>query len=408
MQQIENWVLFFKTYTNLKVRNLEVPLYVLNYKVSYPPLVRYEIVSKIINAINFLSTLTFIGLIVLVLLGLIRKQPKPSERYKPEKIVSIVTAHNEESSIGIIIDSCINAKFDEIYLVADACTDRTVEIANSKGVNVIEVNKHSKSKALNEAIPVILEKLGENAFYMFFDAGNYVPKDFLSNAIPFIKAYPIIQFRTRNANFKTWVSRMFVIMSAFFFKIQEALNNLSLSAILSGFGWGAYGFVLKEYPYSCKSITDDFEYSLKVKYNIIYINSVSVYDEKPEDFITSFKQRLRWIRGYFYELFFDLKNFKYKPYFLFLPVSFLSWIISIIALIINFHIITIVSSFVVNSLLFWFALDREDLNMVRFYDVIDFFFFNLTNLVIIFIAVFTCKNTKWFKTPHKGIVETKV
>ncbi|BAL80280.1 glycosyltransferase [Caldisericum exile] len=380
----------------------------MNYKVSYPPLTRYIIFYYLINTINLLSTITFIGLILLVIIGLLKKHSAPVEKYNPKKIVSIVTAHNEESSIGVILDSLFYANFDEVYLVADACTDRTIEIAREKGANVIEVDKHSKSKALNEAIPIIVDKVGENSFYMFFDAGNYVPKDFLFKALPYIKAYPIIQFRTRNANFKTWVSRMFVIMSAFFFKIQEALNNLGLSAILNGFGWGAYGFVLKEYPYTCRSITDDFEYSLKIKYNITYIGSVSIYDEKPEDFLTSFKQRLRWIRGYFYEMFFDIKSFKCKPYFLFLPLSFLFWIISIVALLTNFRIITVASSFVINSILFFFTLDKNDLNMVKSYDIFIFFFFNLTNLIVIFIALFTCKNTKWFRTPHKGIVETKV
>ncbi|MGB9856013.1 MAG: glycosyltransferase [Caldisericum exile] len=408
MENLENWLLLLRTYTEVHFRHLEVPLYVFNNEVSYPPLVRYYIFFYIINAINLLSTITFVGLILLVIIGLLKKRPVPIEKYTPEKIVSIVTAHNEEESIGVVLDSLFDANFDEVYLVADACTDRTVEIAREKGVNVIELDKHSKSKALNEAIPIIVDKVGEKSFYMFFDAGNYVPKDFLFRAIPFIKSYPIIQFRTRNANFKTWVSRMFVIMSAFFFKIQEALNNIGLSAILSGFGWGAYGFVLKEYPYSCKSITDDFEYSLKVRYNIAYVSSVSVYDEKPEDFITSFKQRLRWIRGYFYEMFFDIRSFKYKPYFLFLPLSFLLWVISIVVLLANFHIITVVSSFVINSILFFFTLDNNDLNMVKFYDVLVFFFFNLTNLLVIFIALFTCRNTKWFRTPHKGIIATKV
>jgi hypothetical protein len=240
---------------------------------------------------------------------------------------------------------------------------------------------------------------------MFFDAGNVFDKDFLKKALPYIKAYPIIQFRTRNANYTHWVSRMFVIMSAFFFKIQIALNNLGLSAILSGFGWGAYGWVLKEFPYEVKSITDDFEYTVRVKYNVQYVDCISVYDEKPESFIVSFKQRLRWIRGYFYLLFTDIKSFRNKPYLILLPLSFVLWLISIFVLILDWNILTVVSSFVVNSIMFFVTLDKIDFKMIKFYDIFTFFFFNATNIIVILIALFTFFNTKWFRTPHTGKVE---
>jgi hypothetical protein len=84
---------------------------------------------------------------------------------------------------------------------------------------------------------MIIDAEGVNSLYMFFDAGNYFREDFLEKVLPYIKSYPIVQFRTRNTNFTSWASRMFVIMSAFSFKIQIAINNLEFSAILSGFEW---------------------------------------------------------------------------------------------------------------------------------------------------------------------------
>jgi len=382
-----------------------VPLYVFNYNVKYPPLIWHSILNNILNIINIFSTFTFIGLILLILLGLIKKRGKVQEKFFPTRIVAVIPAHNEEDSIALVINSAVNAGFDKVYLIGDACTDNTVNIAKELGVEVIEVNARSKPKALNWALPQIIEKEGINAFFMFFDAGNVFDKDFLKKALPYIKAYPIIQFRTRNANYTHWVSRMFVIMSAFFFKIQIALNNLGLSAILSGFGWGAYGWVLKEFPYEVKSITDDFEYTVRVKYNVQYVDCISVYDEKPESFIVSFKQRLRWIRGYFYLLFTDIKSFRNKPYLILLPLSFVLWLISIFVLILDWNILTVVSSFVVNSIMFFVTLDKIDFKMIKFYDIFTFFFFNATNIIVILIALFTFFDTKWFKTPHAGKVE---
>ena len=405
MEKFESFVLALKMHLSVYLPMKNVPLYVFNYDVKYPPLIWHNILNYILNIINIFSTFTFIGLILLILLGLIKKRGKVQEKFFPTRIVAVIPAHNEEDSIALVINSAVNAGFDKVYLIGDACTDNTVNIAKELGVEVIEVNARSKSKALNWALPQIIEKEGVNAFFMFFDAGNVFDKDFLKKALPYIKAYPIIQFRTRNANYTHWVSRMFVIMSAFFFKIQIALNNLGLSAILSGFGWGAYGWVLKEFPYEVKSITDDFEYTVRVKYNVQYVDCISVYDEKPESFIVSFKQRLRWTRGYFYLLFTDIKSFRNKPYLILLPLSFVLWLISIFVLILDWNILTVVSSFAINSIMFFVTLDKIDFKMIKFYDIFTFFFFNATNIIVILIALFTFFNTKWFRTPHTGKVE---
>lgn len=95
------------------------------------------------------------------MLGIIKKRGKAQEKFFPTRIVAVIPTHNGEDSIALVI----------------------------------------KSKALNWTLPQIIEKEGINAFFMFFDAGNVFDKDFLKKALPYIKVYPIIQFRTRNADY---------------------------------------------------------------------------------------------------------------------------------------------------------------------------------------------------------------
>lgn len=78
------------------------------------------------------------------------RPPKP----KTAKIVVVVPAHNEEGSIGRVIEALLaqTRRPDRIVVVADNCTDRTVEIARSFGrrVTVVETvgNRDRKVGAL--------------------------------------------------------------------------------------------------------------------------------------------------------------------------------------------------------------------------------------------------------------------
>ena len=55
------------------------------------------------------------------------------------KFTVIVPAHNEEKNISKCLDSIYNQTFKdfECVVIADACTDRTAEIARGYGAKVI-------------------------------------------------------------------------------------------------------------------------------------------------------------------------------------------------------------------------------------------------------------------------------
>jgi cellulose synthase/poly-beta-1,6-N-acetylglucosamine synthase-like glycosyltransferase len=101
-------------------------------------------------------------------------------------ITALIPAHNEEKLIGATIQSLMNQdrKPDRIIVVADNCTDNTVEVAKSFGVEVfLSVdNDKKKAGALNQVLATILPDLGENDTVMIMDADTVLRQGFLSAA----------------------------------------------------------------------------------------------------------------------------------------------------------------------------------------------------------------------------------
>jgi cellulose synthase/poly-beta-1,6-N-acetylglucosamine synthase-like glycosyltransferase len=101
-------------------------------------------------------------------------------------ITALIPAHNEEKLIGATIQSLMNQdrKPDRIIVVADNCTDKTVEVAKGFGVEVfLSVNNDKKKAgALNQVLEKILPSMGENDTVMIMDADTVLRQGFLSAA----------------------------------------------------------------------------------------------------------------------------------------------------------------------------------------------------------------------------------
>ncbi|MDK2895926.1 MAG: hypothetical protein PWP04_46 [Candidatus Atribacteria bacterium] len=60
-----------------------------------------------------------------------------------EKITAIIAAYNEEKTIGPIIDTLKKTPLiDQIIVVSDGSTDKTVQIARNRGVDVVELSQN--------------------------------------------------------------------------------------------------------------------------------------------------------------------------------------------------------------------------------------------------------------------------
>ena len=102
-------------------------------------------------------------------------------------VTVLIPAHNEEKLIAATINSLMeqDRKPERIIVVADNCTDKTVEVAQGLGVEVFESvnNVDKKAGALNQVLKVILPDLGENDTVMIMDADTVLRQGFLKTAV---------------------------------------------------------------------------------------------------------------------------------------------------------------------------------------------------------------------------------
>lgn len=109
-------------------------------------------------------------------------------------IVALIPAHNEESCIGATIESLLSQRVrpDRIIVVADNCTDRTAQVAQAKGVEVIQTegNRHRKAGALNYALDRYLPTFDGSARLLIMDADTILTPDWIANATRWLAIRP--------------------------------------------------------------------------------------------------------------------------------------------------------------------------------------------------------------------------
>lgn len=102
------------------------------------------------------------------------------------RLVALIAAHNEERSIRATLLSLAaqTRPPDEVIVVADRCTDRTVEIAVACGARVFKTfdNRHRKAGALNQVLTTILADLDPSDHVLLMDADTVLSPGFLAAA----------------------------------------------------------------------------------------------------------------------------------------------------------------------------------------------------------------------------------
>ena len=111
-------------------------------------------------------------------------------------ITVLIPAHNEALSLPHTLTSLRNQTRppDEIIVVADNCTDQTVEIAQSFGVKAFESaeNRHRKAGALNQVLSKILPEMGPHDVILVMDADSQINNTFLETAAEYFRNFPAI------------------------------------------------------------------------------------------------------------------------------------------------------------------------------------------------------------------------
>lgn len=213
--------------------------------------------------------------IIIAFCALIRLKEKPLKINKKHKFMFIIPAHNEEKVIGNLIESLQALDYPkdlyDIYVIEDNCTDKTAEIARSKGAIVYTRNdpkRKTKGYALNWFLAKILQEEIDKKYDAFsvIDADNIVDKDFL-NAMntKLCQGEVIIQgYKDIKNPTDSWISSGY----ALFYWTQHRFYHLArykvgLSPLMNGTGFVVrFDLIRNEGGWNTKTLTEDVEFSL--------------------------------------------------------------------------------------------------------------------------------------------------
>lgn len=241
------------------------------------------------------------------------KKEKPHKPAELHRYAVLISARNEELVIGNLLDSISAQDYPSslvrVFVVADNCTDKTAKVARAHGAIVYE-RFNDKLVGKGYALEYLLDRIGEeygDVFdaYMVFDADNLLSEDYISRMNEtFSDGYRIITSYRNSKNYgDNWISAGYAL-----WLLREAkyLNNarylLGTSCAVSGTGFMFSREILKScggWPFHL--LVEDIEFTI---HNIVsgekvgYCPRAVLYDEQPTKFSQSWKQRMRWARGY--------------------------------------------------------------------------------------------------------------
>ena len=273
-----------------------------------------ETLSYINYIIAIIFTLCYCYQFFYVIVPWLFAKKKSKARVTDHKYAVLIAARNEEVVIGNLIESIKDQKYDSslvnVFVVADNCTDKTAEIARSLGATVYErFNKErvGKGYAMEYLLDRINADYGWDSFdgYFIFDADNVLDENYIAEMNKtFSQGYSIVTGYRNSKNYgDNWISAGYAL---WFIRESRYLNNsrmlLGTSCAVSGTGFFFSRKVMESiHGWKFHLLTEDIEFSVDqiIKgQKIGFCAGAVLYDEQPVTFRQSWRQRLRWARGF--------------------------------------------------------------------------------------------------------------
>ncbi len=242
------------------------------------------------------------------------KKEKEHKKEEMHRFAVLVAARNEEAVIGQLIESIqmqdYPSELVDVYVVADNCDDSTASVAREKGAFVYErFNKvHvGKGYALNYLLSAMKEDRKREVYdgYLIFDADNLLEKNYIKEMNrTFCDGYRVITSYRNTKNFgSNWLTSGYGL---WFLHEAQWLNRARMlsktSCAVSGTGFFFSKEILERMgDWNYFLLTEDIEFTISQILQgetIGYNKNAVFYDEQPENFIQSWHQRARWVKGY--------------------------------------------------------------------------------------------------------------
>ncbi|RSX54894.1 glycosyltransferase, group 2 family protein [Bifidobacterium dolichotidis] len=242
-----------------------------------------------------------------------KPEPFPDAPYDKHYAV-LISARNEEQVIGNLIHDIQNQTYPadhiDIWLVADNCTDNTAKVVRALGCHVVErFNKEliGKGYALTYLLNHMIESHDADKYDAFFvfDADNRLDRNYFAEMNKaFHAGFRILTSYRNSVNLSdNWVSSgsalWFIRESRFLSASRMMLGN---SCHVGGTGFMFSQSVMRRNKgWKFHLLTEDLEFTMDSLLHgdrIGYVGSAVLYDEQPTTFAQSWRQRLRWSKGF--------------------------------------------------------------------------------------------------------------
>ena len=226
----------------------------------------------------------------------------------------LISARNESKVIGNLI-TCIQHQtypneLIDIWVVADNCDDDTAEVCRRMGCHVVErFNKQQVGKGY--ALTYLLDNIQHSGAakkydaYIVFDADNLLDKHYVAEMNKaFHAGFDALTSYRNSVNFSdNWVSSG----SALWFVRESRFLNSSRHVFGTSCHVGGTGFLFsrkimeRNGGWKFHLLTEDLEFTMDTIMHgdkIGYCGKAMLYDEQPVTFAQSWRQRVRWSKGF--------------------------------------------------------------------------------------------------------------
>ena len=239
-------------------------------------------------------------------------------RLPEDRTTVLIPAHNEAATIQAVIAGIRSQEagaHSRIIVVADNCSDETVDIARSAGADVIvtEGNVHKKAGALNQALDIILPRLQDNDEVLIQDADTVLDPRFIRVArlhlnprsgavgavfygeaggglLGFFQRSEFVRYAREISRNRNQVAVLSGTAALFLVSTLKVVRNARSAGKLPG-GTGVY---------DPNAFTEDNELTLALKtlgYRPVSPPECRVVTEVISTVPKLWKQRVRWQRG---------------------------------------------------------------------------------------------------------------
>ncbi len=232
-----------------------------------------------------------------------RAPASPGQRNRRLRIV--IPAHDEEAVIGGILTDLESDQYPvfDVVVIADRCTDRTVETAILHGATIVERSEGASGKGAALSWYLDAYPLADDEALVVFDADNRLPSGALGRIADELDAgHGIVQcyLDVENPDGSALATASAMSYWAGNRMVQLARENLGWSCDLGGTGMAFTASALQDVGGFGSSITEDQEIGVRAALagqRVTWLHDVKIRDEKPTDLSTTVRQRSRWMSG---------------------------------------------------------------------------------------------------------------